>query len=181
MKIWIQLQKWFHPIVYACAVISSHGNLSTLLRNGTSEGVDFMRWGRKDGRTEWELCFVVTKVKLSIYLLAYLSHFYSERLICPPQWDEILSKVAYTMTRWWCHRRKHPGRTHGCWVLPIWCKFPAIIRYFGCFLLLLLVHRSRKHPLYSTKLNWTEIQTILAIFLGMCFLGASICDIINGS
>ena len=94
MKIWIQLQKWFHPIVYAYAVISSQGNLSTWLRNGTSEGVDFMRWGRKDGRTEWELCFVVTKVKLSIYLLAYLSHFYSERLICPPQWDEILSKVA---------------------------------------------------------------------------------------
>jgi hypothetical protein len=50
---------------------------------------------RSEGRTEWELCFVVTKVKLSIYLLAYLSHFYSERLICPPQWDEILSKVAY--------------------------------------------------------------------------------------
>ena len=51
MRIWIQLQKWFHPIVYAYAVISSQGNLSTLLRNGTSEGVDFMRWGRKDGRT----------------------------------------------------------------------------------------------------------------------------------
>ena len=52
MKIWIQLQKWFQRIVYAYAVISSPGNLSTLLRNGTSEGVDFMRWGRKDGRTD---------------------------------------------------------------------------------------------------------------------------------
>ena len=50
--------------------------------------------GRTDGRAKWELCFVVTKVKLSIYLLAYLSHFYSERLICPPQWDQILSKVV---------------------------------------------------------------------------------------
>ena len=96
MKIWIQLQKWFHPVVYAYAVISSPGNLSTLLRNGTSEGVDFMRWGRKDGRTDGMGALLCrTKVKLSIYLLAYLSHFYSERLICPPQWDEILLKVAY--------------------------------------------------------------------------------------
>ena len=34
---------------------------------------------------------------------------------------------TYTMPRWWCHRRKHPGSTHVCFLerLPIWCEFPS--------------------------------------------------------
>ena len=68
-----------------------------------------------------------------------------------------LKPHRYTITRWWCHRREHPGSTNGCFRKSslFGVNSQSLIDNYECFLLLHIVGSTQKAPIifYKAKLN----------------------------